>query len=83
MARDGDPAHPSVVDQTRHLLEAVGSDLEGKGRNWQDVVLVYLYLSDMAQYAAINAVYAQYFTVKPPARYMRINKYVNGRDHVN
>lgn len=69
MARDGDPVHTSVVDQTQHLLEAIGSDLEGEGRGWQDVVLVYLYLSDMAHYAAINALYGRHFTVRPPARY--------------
>lgn len=65
MARDGDPTAP---DQAQHLFEAIGSDLSREGRGWKDVVLVYLYLSDMAQYSAVNEIYASYFTVNPPAR---------------
>ena len=70
MARDGDPAHPSVVGQASALMTAVGADLAGKGHGWQDVVLVYLYLSDMVHYAAANEVYGQCFPVEPPARYV-------------
>ncbi len=68
MASSGDPTYPSVLGQTEHLLEAIGSSLETCGLEWGAVVLVYLYLSDMAHYAVINQLYAKYFAVKPPAR---------------
>ena len=68
---DGDAVqHASPVEQTRHLMDSLGSVLNEKmpGVSWRDVVMVYLYLRDMALYPEINKVYAQYFTENPPAR---------------
>ncbi len=43
--------------------------LDKCGCGWSDVVLLYLYLSDMADYSHINAIYLQHFPTRPPARY--------------
>ena len=50
-----------VLDNLKAVLEASGSSLEG-------VVKTTVYLKDMAEFAAMNAVYARYFTENPPAR---------------
>ena len=36
--------------------------------NFSNVVKSTIFLKDMAQYAAINEVYSEYFSEKPPAR---------------
>ncbi len=43
--------------------------LDQSGCGWSNVVLAYLYLSNMADYSLVNAVYIQYFPSQPPARY--------------
>jgi enamine deaminase RidA (YjgF/YER057c/UK114 family) len=68
VAKDSDPTHLSVGDQTLALLEAVGLELERKGCGWKDVTLVYLYLSDMGHYPAVNEMYTKCFAAEPPAR---------------
>ena len=70
----GDASLSPVWDQTKRLFEDVGSGLEGLECSWEDVVLVYLYLSHMDNYRVINRLYADHFTVNPPARYVvRVN----------
>jgi 2-aminomuconate deaminase len=52
----------AVIENLRRVLQAVGADLK-------DVVDVTVFLVDMADYAAFNAVYNRYFTVEAgPAR---------------
>ncbi len=45
----------------KHVLEAAGSGLDY-------VVKTTCFLADMSEFAAFNAVYAEFFTDKPPAR---------------
>ena len=72
MVWNGDANHQSVQNQTECLFKSVGSSLEKLGCLWSHVVLVYLYLDDMDNYAEVNRVYAKYFIVNPPARYVCI-----------
>lgn len=65
---DGDGGVASVSDQTRQLLSDVEVQLTSHGCSWSHVVLVYLYLSSMADYPTVNAVYSRYFPSQPPAR---------------
>lgn len=69
MVWNANPVFSSALDQAESLFEEVGLKLEERGHVWQDVVLVYLYLADMTSYKVVNAVYAKYFPVNPPARY--------------
>lgn len=55
--------------QTRHVLEAVKAVLESAGGSMQDIAFNSIFLKDLADYAAMNAVYAEYFPTQPPARY--------------
>lgn len=55
--------------QTRQVLEIIKSVIEAGGATMNDVVFNQIFLSDMAHYQAMNAVYREYFPDEPPARY--------------
>ena len=57
-----------VEAQARQGLEKVKAVLETAGMDLQDVNKTTVFLSDMGDFAAINAIYAQYFTGEAPAR---------------
>lgn len=58
-----------ITVQTKYVLEAIKSVLEAGGGTMKDVTFNQIFLKDFADYAAMNAVYKQYFPEKPPARY--------------
>jgi len=58
-----------VKAQTRQVLEAIKSVLEAAGGSMKDITFNHIFLSDMANYAAMNEVYRGYFPKDPPARY--------------
>jgi len=68
-----DPASGKMVadeitiqtDQALRNLEAV---LAAAGGGLKDVVKTTVFLQDMGEFAAMNGVYAQYFSENPPAR---------------
>ncbi|MBX9752658.1 MAG: pyrimidine utilization protein C [Roseococcus sp.] len=55
--------------QTRLVLETIKSVVEAAGGTMADVVMNHIFLTDWANYAALNAVYAEYFPGDKPARY--------------
>lgn len=57
-----------VVDETHQVLKNVQAILEHAGYSFTDVVKATIFISDMGDFAAINEVYAQYFTANQPAR---------------
>jgi len=60
---DGD-----VTAQTTQVLNNVKAVLAAAGSSLEKVVKVTVFLQDMGDFAAMNAVYGQYFTSNPPAR---------------
>jgi 2-iminobutanoate/2-iminopropanoate deaminase len=58
----------SIAEETRQVMENVGSLLKAAGFGYGDLVKVTIFLSDMAHYAAVNEVYGGYFGEEPPAR---------------
>ena len=58
-----------VTAQTRHVLEAVKGVVEAAGGTMADIAFNTIILKDLADYAAMNAVYKEYFPTEPPARY--------------
>jgi len=55
--------------QTRLVLETIKSVVEAAGGTMEDVVMNHIFLTDWANYAPINTVYAEYFPGEKPARY--------------
>ena len=68
-----DPATGKMVDdditvQSERALRNLESVLTAAGGSLTDVVKTTVFLQDMAEFAAMNAVYAQFFSQNPPAR---------------
>ncbi len=55
--------------QTRAVLETIKTTLEAAGATMADVAFSHIFLKDLADYAAFNTVYAEYFPGPKPARY--------------
>ena len=55
--------------QTRHVLDVIRTTLEAAGAALEDVAFNHIFLKDWSDYAAMNAVYAEYFPGAKPARY--------------
>jgi 2-iminobutanoate/2-iminopropanoate deaminase len=68
-----DPDSGALVEggvgaQTRRALDNVAAVLAGAGLGLEAVVKTTVFLTDLADFAAMNSVYAEYFTSDPPAR---------------
>lgn len=68
-----DPATGRIVDgdiaaQTRRVFANLGAVLAAGGRSFADVVRTTVFLADMNDFAAVNAVYGEYFAEPYPAR---------------
>jgi 2-iminobutanoate/2-iminopropanoate deaminase len=68
-----DPSTQKVIEgdvaaQTERTLENVSAILRAAGSDLSKVVRSGVYLRDMGDFAAMNAVYARYFPSAPPAR---------------
>ncbi|WP_278413631.1 pyrimidine utilization protein C [Stutzerimonas kunmingensis] len=55
--------------QTRHVLETIKGVVEAAGGSMDDVTFNMIMLTDWANYAKVNEVYAEYFPAEKPARY--------------
>ncbi len=68
-----DPATGEVVDggieaQARRAFDNLKAGAEAAGGSMADIVRVGLYLTDLGQFATVNAVMAEYFEAPYPAR---------------
>jgi 2-iminobutanoate/2-iminopropanoate deaminase len=54
--------------QTRRVMDNLGAVLDAAGAGWDDVVKTTIFLTDLRDFEAVNAVYAEYFPHVPPAR---------------
>jgi 2-iminobutanoate/2-iminopropanoate deaminase len=57
-----------IEAETRQMLENVGSLLRAVGLGYDQVVKATVYLRDFGDFAAMNAVYRQFFPSQPPTR---------------
>jgi 2-iminobutanoate/2-iminopropanoate deaminase len=57
-----------IAAETRAMLDNVGRLLKAVGLDYIDVVRCTVYLRDFGDFAAMNAVYREYFPTDPPAR---------------
>ena len=66
--RTGDIVGSSAADQAGRCLENLAAVCQAAGVTLGDAVKVAIYVTDMAQFAAVNEVYASFFESSPPAR---------------
>ncbi len=64
----GELIRDDIPSAARQALENVRAILSAGGATMKDVVKVTVYLTDMAHFAAVNEVYAQFFSEPYPAR---------------
>ena len=64
----GKLAEGGIAAETRQVCENLKAVLEAAGSSLEKVVKVTIYLVDIGELMAMNAVFSQYFPVDPPAR---------------
>jgi aminoacrylate peracid reductase len=70
LGEGGTVLHPGdAAAQTRAVLDTIKTTLEAAGATLEDVAFNHIFLKDLADYAAFNSVYAEYFPGPKPARY--------------
>jgi 2-iminobutanoate/2-iminopropanoate deaminase len=57
-----------IVAQTHRVFQNIGEILNAAGASFDQVVRTTVYLADMNDFAAMNEVYATYFSSPAPAR---------------
>ena len=65
MPGTGEVVGTSIEEQTHRACRNIAAILKANGLTFEDVVKTTCFLADMADFAAFNGVYAQYFTGKP------------------
>lgn len=66
--KTGDLVTGDIKAQTERVLENVKLILADQGLSFANVVKTMVFLTDLGQFAQMNAVYATYFASNPPAR---------------
>lgn len=64
----GSFAGPDVETQAERAMANLRNVLDAAGCTFADVVKTTVFLADMADFAAVNAVYGRFVTDPPPAR---------------
>ena len=57
-----------IASQAHQSLKNIGAILKAAGMGYENVVKTTVLLADIADFKAVNAVYAEYFTADKPAR---------------
>jgi enamine deaminase RidA (YjgF/YER057c/UK114 family) len=65
---DGTLSTGPIEEQTRIVLDAIKTTVEGQGCSLGDVVSCTCSLQDARDFSGFNTVYATYFPESPPAR---------------
>jgi 2-iminobutanoate/2-iminopropanoate deaminase len=68
-----DPASGNLIEgdvsaQAEQVMKNLGAVLDAAGYDYGDVVKTTIFLVDMSDFAAVNAVYGKYFDASKPAR---------------
>jgi|SRR5579862_584497 len=69
-----DPATGQIIDdktiqgQTRRVLQNLTAIVRAAGGSADNIVRTTVFLRDMAEFAEMNAVYAEFFKLTPPSR---------------
>jgi len=64
----GEFVSDDVAEQTRQVLKNLSAVLEAAGANLNNVVKTTVFLADMNDFAAMNGIYAEFFSENKPAR---------------
>ena len=65
---DGSLVEGDIATQARQVLMNLKAVLEAAGSSLGQVVKTTVFLADLGEFAAMNAVYSEFFASNPPAR---------------
>lgn len=65
---DGTMVEGDVKDQTRQVFQNLEAVLAAAGASFETVVKTTVFIANMDDFAAVNEVYGEYFSVHKPAR---------------
>jgi 2-iminobutanoate/2-iminopropanoate deaminase len=68
LTADGKLVDGGVEREAQQVFANIAAVLEAAGKSFADVVRVGVFLTDMADFAALNAIYARHFAQPYPAR---------------
>ncbi|NLL36975.1 MAG: RidA family protein [Fretibacterium sp.] len=66
--KTGEVVKSGIEAETTRTLENVKAVVEGAGFTMQQIIKTTVFATDMANFAAVNGIYAKYFGENPPAR---------------
>ncbi len=58
----------TVEGQAKQAMENIGAILAAAGSDFSKAVKLTIFLADIADFAAVNEIYGEYFPTNPPAR---------------
>ncbi len=61
-------AEGGIEGQARQMFENIKAVLSSCGLGFENVVKTTVFMTDLADFATLNAIYAEYFPENPPAR---------------
>lgn len=64
----GEIVQGDTAAQAERVLSSIRNIVDDSGATMLDVVKTTIFLADMADFAAVNEVYARFFNSEPPAR---------------
>lgn len=64
----GDIVNGDIKVQTRQVLTHLQSVLEAAGTSMANVVKTTVFITNMDDFSQVNEIYAEFFTMQPPAR---------------
>lgn len=67
-ARSGELVSGGIEAETRKVMENLGAVLSAAGLSFQHVVQSQVFVADLDEFAAMNAVYGEFFPRDPPVR---------------
>ncbi len=66
--KSGELVEGGIQAETRQVLRNLSGVLQAAGSDLAHVVKTSVFLQDLAEFAAMNAAYAEFFPANPPAR---------------
>lgn len=64
----GDILTGDIQEQTKQVMKNIEAVISEADFTWQDITKTMIFLTDLGDFAAVNEIYAQYFTEVAPAR---------------
>jgi 2-iminobutanoate/2-iminopropanoate deaminase len=66
--KSGQIVSGDIAGQTRRVLDNVTAVLKAEGLTFENIVKTTIFLTDLADFQAVNETYGSYFKSQPPAR---------------